>query len=363
MARLPGEDRMWQAVCDSDASYDGIFCFAVRSTGIFCRPSCSARTPKRENLRFFPDAASAAAAGFRACKRCQPERTPSAPPEWIGRLLRHLEERPAPPRAEDLCNAGIAPARARRWFRRYYGMSFRAFCEGHAMSKALDALQKGNSLDHTAAEAGFTSLSGFRDAFKRVFAQPPGAADDLECVRLRWVETPLGPMVAGASDAGVCQLSFLGESDIDAELRGLRDGLGCAVLPGRHPFLDQLQTELETYFAGQLQQFTLPLHQPGTAFQQAVWSALQAIPFGATCSYRDIATAVGRPGATRAVGTTNGRNRIAIVIPCHRVINAGGALGGYGGGLERKRWLLRHEAATASAAASAPAPSTAAAAP
>lgn len=354
---------MWQALRASDAGYDGIFCFAVRSTGIFCRPSCSARKPKRENVRYFPDAASAAAAGFRACKRCRPVRTQGAPPEWIGRLLRRLASRPVPPRAEDLRDAGIAPARARRWFRRYYGMSFREFCEGYRMSKALNELHDGKSIDHTAAEAGFASVSGFRDAFRRVFEQPPGAAADIDCVRLRWIETPLGPMVAGASDAGVCLLSFVGESDLDAELRGLRDGLGCTVLPGSHPYLDQLQTELDAYFAGRLQQFTLPLHQPGTPFQQTVWSALQAIPFGETRSYRDIAMAVGRPGATRAVGTTNGRNRIAVVIPCHRVINAGGALGGYGGGLERKRWLLRHEAETASAAASAPTPSTAAAAP
>jgi AraC family transcriptional regulator of adaptative response/methylated-DNA-[protein]-cysteine methyltransferase len=352
---------MWRAVRASDAGYDGIFCFAVRSTGVFCRPSCTARKPRRENVRYFADAASAAAAGFRACKRCRPERTPGAPPEWIGRLLERLTAQP--PRAENLRDAGITPARARRWFRRYYGMSFHELHEGYRMSKALDALRDGRRIDDTAEEAGFASLSGFRDAFRRVFAQPPGAAEDVDCVRLRWIETPLGPMVAGASDAGVCLLIFVGDSDIEAELRGLRDGLGCAVLPGKHPLLDRLETELAAYFAGRLRQFSLPLHQPGTAFQQAVWAALQAIPFGETRSYRDIATAVGRPAATRAVGTANGRNRIAVVIPCHRVINAGGALGGYGGGLERKRWLLRHEAETASAAASAPAPSTAAAAP
>lgn len=354
---------MWRALCASDASYDGIFCFAVRSTGVFCRPSCTARKPKRENVCFFADAAGAAAAGFRACKRCRPEHTPGAPPEWIHRLLQRLAEQPLPPRGENLCDAGITPARARRWFRRYYGMSFREFREGYCMSKALDALRDGQSIDHTAAEAGFASLSGFRDAFRRVFAQPPGAADAVDCVRLRWIETPLGPMVAGATDAGICLLSFVGETDIEAELRGLRDGLGGAVLPGQHAFLDQLQAELATYFAGRLLRFSLPLQQPGTPFQQAVWAALQSIPFGETRSYRDIATAVGRPGATRAVGSANGRNRIAVVIPCHRVINAGGGLGGYGGGLARKRWLLRHEAQAASKIASAPAPSTVAAAP
>lgn len=231
------------------------------------------------------------------------------------------------------------------------------------MSQASQDRQTGTPPKATVGNTGFASPDGLRNAFQRVFAQEPDATDALDCVRLRWIDTPLGPMVAGANDAGLCLLSFVTDEGIDDELQSLRGALGCAVVPGHSQHLDLLDHELTAYFAGRLQDFTVPLHQPGTAFQQSVWAALRRIPFASTCSYRDVATAVGRPGATRAVGTTNGRNRISIVVPCHRVINAGGGLGGYSSGIERKRWLLRHEIDNATRAATAPTPSTAAAAP
>ncbi|MGB0212179.1 methylated-DNA--[protein]-cysteine S-methyltransferase [Algiphilus sp.] len=176
-------------------------------------------------------------------------------------------------------------------------------------------------------------------------------------------DSPLGPLTAGAVDDGVCLLGFADREKVDRAPRDLRAWLDGTAGARAERHLDRLQTELAAYFRGRLTTFTVPLVTPGTAFQRAVWEALRAIPYAATCSYRDIATAVGNPGAVRAVGTTNGRNRIALVIPCHRVINAGGGLGGYGGGLDRKRWLLDLERSTAASATTAPLPSTTAAAP
>ena len=164
-----------------------------------------------------------------------------------------------------------------------------------------------------------------------------------EAIMLAWIETPLGPMIAGANDSGVCVLEFTDRRMLEQQLATLRKRFNAAFVPGEHPHLNRLRDELQEYFAGGRQTFTVPLAAPGTPFEERVWRALQEIPYGETRSYADIAHQVGSPAAVRAVGRANGMNRIAIVIPCHRVVNKSGELGGYGGGLWRKRRLLHLE--------------------
>jgi AraC family transcriptional regulator of adaptative response/methylated-DNA-[protein]-cysteine methyltransferase len=191
-----------------------------------------------------------------------------------------------------------------------------------------------------ATGSGFESESGFREAFARTFGAAPAAAAAGDAVALEWIASPVGPLVAGATDEGVCFLEFSDRRMLEAQFATLRRRLGAPLVPGRHRWLDTLSEQLDEYFTGQRERFDLPLAIRGTPFQEQVWRALLEIPYGATWSYRDVATRIGLPGATRAVGTANGMNRIAIVIPCHRVVNADGKLGGYGGGVWRKQFLL-----------------------
>ena len=332
---------MERAFLDGDASYDGIFLTAVKTTGIFCRPSCPARKPLPRNLEFFASAREAMAAGYRPCQRCHPLSANGHTPEWVEQLLARVDAAPAERiTATDLRALGIDPARVRRYFLKHHGMTFNAYGRSRRLGAAFQQIRHGADLDDVALDHGYESHSGFREAFVRLFGRPPGRSRHHDCVTIRWIETPLGPMIAGATEQGVCLLEFADRRSLDAQLASVRRRLAGAIVPGRRESLDRLKRELTAYFAGDLRQFTVPLVYPGTAFQQRVWEALLRVPYGKTRSYADIARELGSPAAVRAVGRANGMNRIAIVIPCHRVVNQGDELGGYGGGLWRKRFLL-----------------------
>jgi AraC family transcriptional regulator of adaptative response/methylated-DNA-[protein]-cysteine methyltransferase len=200
-----------------------------------------------------------------------------------------------------------------------------------------------------AYDSGYESLSGFRDAFQRVFGDAPGRTRDAQAVLVTRLLTPLGPMIAGATDDGVCLLEFAERRMLETQLRRLSRHLGTSFVPGSNRVLAQLDRELAAYFKGELREFTMSLVAPGSEFQRKVWGGLRAIPYGETRSYLEQARAIGRPDAVRAVARANGDNRIAVVIPCHRVVGSDGKLTGYGGGLWRKRALLDLERRTAAA--------------
>jgi AraC family transcriptional regulator of adaptative response/methylated-DNA-[protein]-cysteine methyltransferase len=341
MKSLPSLSVMERAVNASDTSFDGIFFVAVKTTGIFCRPSCPARKPLPRNRVYFATAREAVFAGYRPCKRCRPLETNGQPPDWVARLLTAVESNPqARQRDADLRAVGIDPARARRWFLKHYGMTFQAYCRGRRMSEALEQIRQGADLDDVALGNGYDSHSGFRDAFSRTFGGPPGKSREAGCIVTSWVESPVGPLLVGASARGICLLEFTDRRALEAQFQALRRHFACAIVPGNHELLDQLKREVAEYFAGLRREFSVPLDFPGSPFQQAVWQQLLEIPFGQTRSYEDMAVALGKKGAQRAVGRANGQNRVAIIIPCHRVVNKDGKLGGYGGGLWRKQFLL-----------------------
>lgn len=338
--RLPPAAEMEAAYRRRDASYDGVFYLAVRTTGIFCRPSCPARKPLGRNVEYFGSVKEAMFAGYRPCKRCRPLEVPGAHPEWVTGLIARLEDEPERRiRETDLRAAGVTADRARRYFQQRYGMTFHAFARGHRLRRAFEQLRRGADLDEVAMTHGFESHSGFRDAFCRLLGRSPGRSHGVNCVTLTWLESPLGPLVAGATDRGVCLLEFSDRRMLEAQLGSVRRRLG-PVLPGDHPLLQQLRSELAEYFAGSRREFAVPLVYPGSPFQVRVWESLRLISYGETCSYQKLAWAAGAPGAQRAVGHANGSNRLAILIPCHRVVNKDGRLGGYGGGVWRKQLLL-----------------------
>ncbi len=340
MNTMPPTAEMTRAYLEKDAAYNGLFFLGVRTTGIFCRPTCPARKPLPKNVEYFPNAQAAVFAGYRPCKRCRPLETDDQP-AWAVELLTEVEHAATPRITDaDLKARGIDPATVRRYFRRQYGMTFQAFTRARRLSSALSRIRDHAPLDDAVFESGYESHSGFRDAFLRTFGDTPGSYRDGECVRLSWLRSPLGPLVAGATPDGICLLEFTDRRMLEAQFAAVRKLFAVPVVPGSNKHLEKLADEIERYFAGSLRSFSVPLIYPGTPFQERVWKQLLAIPYGETRSYEELAIAVGDKKAVRAVGRTNGLNRIAIVIPCHRVVNKSGALGGYGGGLRRKQFLL-----------------------
>lgn len=339
MNTLPPVAEMQRAYLNSDASYNGIFFLGVRTTGIFCKPECTARKPLTKNVEFFATVKDATFAGYRACKRCHPLAANGAPPGWVQRLLARVENGTRL-REWDLHKMGVEPARARRHFQQHYGMSFHAYQRGRRMSQAFTEIRNGAGVDHAALNHGYESSSGFREAFGKLFGQSPREAATKDCIYLSWYESPLGPLVLGATDQAICLLEFSDRRMLETQFKVLRKRFNSPLVPGDNAPLKKLKQELAAYFSGTLRDFSVPLAYPGTEFQEQVWRNLLKIPYGETCSYEDLARTVKSPKAVRAVGTANGCNRIAIVIPCHRVVNKSGKLGGYGGGLWRKQWLL-----------------------
>lgn len=341
--RLPTRATLLRAVAERDRDWDGLFIVAVSTTGIACRPVCPSRPAKPAHLSFFASLDEARAAGFRPCLRCKPENLPGEP-DWFPRLTA-LVANAGERRITDaeLARQGIDPVRVRRHFRRHHGITFHAWARGQRVADAQRRLKQGTSLDHVIIESGYESHSGFREAFGRLVGAPPGRARDGESVYAISFPSPLGSLVAAAVDDGVCLLEFGDIARLEQQAPRLRRWFKGAIVAGTHPHLEQLQRELGEYFTGQRRDFTVPLVARGAPFELGVWEQLRRIPFGETRSYADIARAINNPKAVRAVGSANGRNRLAIVIPCHRVVNADGRLGGYGGGLWRKVRLLEIE--------------------
>ncbi|HUF88877.1 MAG TPA: methylated-DNA--[protein]-cysteine S-methyltransferase [Gemmatimonadota bacterium] len=354
-ATLPPPAEMWDAFERRDPEYDGVFVTGVTTTGIFCRPTCPARKPARGNVEFFPGARDALTAGYRPCKRCRPMANGAAP-EWIAGLLDAVEADPSRRwRDADLRERGLEPERVRRWFKRHHGMTFHAYHRARRLGRAIGRLKDGAGPASAAYESGYESLSGFHEAFVRTTGTTPGRAAATEPIVLHRLTTPLGPMIAGASETALFLLEFADRRMLETQIERVRAGTGRVAVPGVNDVIRRTGEELDAYFAGELREFTLPLETPGSEFQRAVWEGLQAIPYGKTRSYGEQTRRLGvRPEAVRAVARANGDNRIAIVIPCHRVIGADGNLTGYGGGLWRKRRLLDLERAVAEGSALGP---------
>jgi AraC family transcriptional regulator of adaptative response/methylated-DNA-[protein]-cysteine methyltransferase len=341
---LPPSDTMYRALVNRDSSFEGIFYVGVRTTGIFCRPTCSAKKPARENVDFFSTPSEALHGGYRPCLRCSPMDPGQRAPKLIERLRAEVEKAPGGRLTDkELAALSIDPSTARRQFKRHYGMTFQAYHRARRMGLALRDVRRGGRVEEIQNESGFESASGFRDAFNRIFGESPTAARKQDGLFAERIETPLGAMLAIADDEGLRLLEFVDRRAVERELSILRKRLGTNVVPGEHRHLDSVRGQLADYFAGKKLDFDVPVAPVGSDFQLRAWELLCSIPPGETRSYSWMAQKLGDAGARRAVGRANGMNMMCIVIPCHRVIRADGTLCGYGGGLWRKKWLLDHE--------------------
>nr|WP_295871537.1 methylated-DNA--[protein]-cysteine S-methyltransferase [uncultured Chitinophaga sp.] len=337
-------DRMYQASLEKDVAFEGVFFTAVKTTGIFCRPSCRARKPKPENIEFFPTSKECILKGYRPCKVCRPLEQLDQTPDNIRQLLQDLADEPGLKiKDADLLQRGIEPHQVRRWFLKNHGITFHAYQRMFRINSAFKKIQQGESVSGAAFDAGFESLSGFGDSFKSIFGVSPKKSRAQRVIDLKRLETPLGTMYACAVEEGVCLLEFTDRKMLETEFLYLSRVLNATIVQGDNPHFTTLEAQLKAYFAGQLKTFTVPLYMPGSAFQQSVWQVLQEVPYGVTRSYKDQAVALGKPEATRAVANANGMNKISILVPCHRIIGADGSMTGYGGGIWRKQWLLEFE--------------------
>jgi AraC family transcriptional regulator of adaptative response/methylated-DNA-[protein]-cysteine methyltransferase len=341
--RIIDSDAAWSAFERRDRSWDGRVIGAVKTTGIYCKPSCPARRPKRENVEFFLDGEAARTAGYRACLRCKPDEV-GRDREAVAKAVKLIERAEDPPLLAVLADAvGYAEHDFQRIFTRDMGVSPAAYARALRARRAEEHLQEDKSVTEAIYDAGYSAPSRFyADAKERLGMTPSAWRDGGRGETIRYVVTdsPLGPLLVAATPKGICRLTFdedegaLRRRFPNADIRA-DDGTITPLVEGALAAIEHQESAPD-----------LPIDVRGTAFQEAVWRELRKIPLGETRSYADIARAVGDPNATRAVGTANGSNPVAVLVPCHRVIRSDGTLGGYAGGLDRKKKLLAAEKAT-----------------
>ncbi|MCZ4273945.1 bifunctional transcriptional activator/DNA repair enzyme AdaA [Maritalea porphyrae] len=342
--QTPNDDTLYQALLDRDPSFDGRVYVGVSSTGIFCRLTCPARKPKRQNCSFYPEVASAIAAGFRPCKRCKPLAPEANGDITIQTLTKALEENPAHRWSEgDVARMGFDPSTVRRAFKRQFGITFLEMARLSRLRDGFTTLSGGGKVIEAQLDAGYSSPSAFRTAFAKLLGLAPGKLAKDPMLKADWIDTPLGAMIAVSDNTALHLLEFADRKALPAELKKLTKAVKGNIGIGRSAPTKQVEEELKRFFAGTSDQFNTPLVLHGSDFTKNVWDALRTIPAGHTKSYSDLAKEIGRPTATRAVARANGANQIAILIPCHRVIGADGSLTGYGGGLWRKQKLIELE--------------------
>ncbi|MEX3008384.1 bifunctional transcriptional activator/DNA repair enzyme AdaA [Hoeflea sp. TYP-13] len=342
--KLPNDDDLYNALLNRDPAYEGRAYAGVVSTGIFCRLTCPARKPKRENCRFFETVAACVEAGFRACKRCRPLEPAARADPTISKLIDALDADTARRWTEtDIVNLGCDPSTARRAFKRQFGVTFLEMARLYRLRDGFGTLSAGGRVIDAQLEAGFSSPSGFRAAFAKLLGQAPADFTGKETLKADWIETPIGAMIAVADRRSLHLLEFVDRKALPAELNKLRQAARGDLGIGRYEPTERIEAELADYFDGKNARFETPLTLHGSPFTRHVWHELLRIPPGQTRSYSEIAAAIGRPTATRAVARANGANQIALVVPCHRVIGADGSLTGYGGGLWRKQKLIELE--------------------
>lgn len=346
------EDTYWNAVLERDPALDGTFVFAVRTTGVYCRPSCPSRRPLRANVEFFAAPGDAAAAGYRACKRCEPNAMDTAADRAVARARAWLEAHAGEPvtLAALAREAAMSPHHLQRTFKRVVGVSPSQYAAALRAERLKEHLRSGATVSRATYDAGYGASSRVYDAAERQLGMTPAAyRRGGKGVRIRFVTstTEFGRLLVAATDRGVCSV-MLGDDDAGLE-RALADEFPNAertrvVATGEgNEDLRGWAESVSAHLAGTLPDLTVELDVGGTALQRRVWSELSRIPYGETRSYAELAAAAGAPRAVRAVASACARNPVALVVPCHRAVRKGGELGGYRWGLERKARLLAHE--------------------
>lgn len=334
----------YQALLDRKQSFVGIFFVGIKTTSIFCIATCRARKPKLKNVAFYTTFKEALDNGYRPCKICKPTENAHEAPEQVEKAIALVKENLKEKITDfQLRQLDISPEVVRRWFKKHYGITFQAFQRMYRINHALQELKKGKQVTSIAYDAGYESLSGFGYTFKKLLGKSPQESPHNNVILISRLTSPLGPMFVGATDQGICLLEFVDRRMLETEFKDLQRLLKAQIILGENEHIRQTKMEMKEYFDGNRKQFEVKIDAPGTVFQKSVWDALQEITYGTTSTYQAQAIKINKPKAIRALASANGFNRISIIVPCHRVIGKNGKMTGYGGGIERKKWLLDHE--------------------
>jgi AraC family transcriptional regulator, regulatory protein of adaptative response / methylated-DNA-[protein]-cysteine methyltransferase len=348
LAAATVSDPRWQAVVTRDKQADGTFFYSVKTTGVYCRPSCAARAARPENVAFHATAADAQRAGFRPCKRCKPDQVLAANQhaDMVAKLCRFIENAEQPPTLDELARqAGISAYHLHRVFKDITGLTPKAYAAAHRAQRVRHHLEHSGTVTEAIYDAGYSSNGRFYAEADQVLGMTPSdyrAGGTNTDIRFAVAECSLGSILVAQSDRGVCAIMMGG--DPDALARELQDQFPQARMIGGDAGFERLVAQVVSFVEAPRIGLDLPLDVRGTAFQQRVWHALRKIPAGKTISYSELATRIGAPKAVRAVAQACAANALAVAIPCHRVVRNDGGLSGYRWGVERKRELLEREA-------------------
>lgn len=337
------EDK-YSVVGTRNTKYDGTYFTAVKTTGIFCHPSCRARPPKAKNVTFYDTIEEALQNGYRPCKVCKPMEKIGETPIYIKTIIAELQQNPhAKISDEQLKLKGIEPHTIRRWFKKNYNVTFHSFQRMLRINYAFTNIKKGNSITHAAFESGYESLSGFNESYRSLFGESASKSKNRSVINVLRFSSPIGSIIACATEKGLCFLGFIGQKKIEKQLDEIQNQFNAIILPGKNVHLTKAKKEIDEYFNAERKIFSVTLDIVGSDFRKEVWNELLTIPYGKTTSYKEQSMAMNKIKAVRAVASANGANKISLIIPCHRVIGSNGTLTGYASGLHKKSWLLNFE--------------------
>jgi AraC family transcriptional regulator, regulatory protein of adaptative response / methylated-DNA-[protein]-cysteine methyltransferase len=335
---------MYKAAVEKDVTFEGQFISAVKTTGIFCRPICTAKKPKFNNVEFFKTTDEALNNGYRPCKVCKPLEKLDQTPQFINQLIKELEDNPSLKiKDSDLITRNFEPHTIRRWFLKNYQMTFHAYQRMLRISVAVRNLQSGQSVLSVAYNSGYESLSGFNDSFKTILGKAPSSNKETKLIHINRIETPIGVMIACATEQGVCLLQFMDSQSLDKDLKDMSKSLKATIIQGYNKHLSILKNELNDYFSGKIRVFTTKIILVGTDLQKSIWKAILDIPYGQTQALSQLAVHLNRENSHKIISNSCYENKLLILVPSHRLINELDSLADSKGGNLRINWLMEFE--------------------
>ena len=334
----------YQALIERNSEFVGIFYVCVKTTSVFCIATCRARKPKFENVLFYTTFKGALEAGYRPCKVCKPTENSNEAPEPVLRAMKLVRDKPKEKLSDALLRQlNISPELVRRWFKKHYGMTFQAYQRMYRINDAFLELKSGKKSLETAYDSGYESLSGFGYTYKALIGSSPNSSADHKVILISRLTTPLGPMFVCSTDEGICLLEFIDSSVLEMDLKYLQQQLKTNIIAGENNHIKQVKIELQQYFEGKRKVFDVPLHTLGTNFQNLVFQSVRDIKYGESITYKELAELLNGSKEESVVATAMGENRIAMIVPCHRVVVKNAGLTDQGASQARNKWLIEHE--------------------